>query len=70
MHTGTANYPYLDDPITALRLKAANVTFYNTDSFPSGITAITGDIAMVFISSDSGENQYTVEGNDGDRKSR
>ncbi|KAL2074444.1 hypothetical protein VTL71DRAFT_8222 [Oculimacula yallundae] len=67
--SGTANYPYMDDPITAIKLKAANVSFYNTDSFPSGITAVTGDIAMVFISSDSGENQYTVEGNDGDRKS-
>lgn len=59
----------MDDPITAIKLKATDVTFYNTDSFPSGITAVTGDIAMVFISSDSGENQYTVEGNDGDRKS-
>ncbi|PVH85109.1 glycoside hydrolase family 3 protein [Cadophora sp. DSE1049] len=67
--SGTANYPYMDDPITAIKLKAANVTYYNTDSFPSGITAVTGDVAMVFISSDSGENQYTVEGNDGDRKS-
>ncbi|KAL5326957.1 hypothetical protein ACEPPN_004646 [Leptodophora sp. 'Broadleaf-Isolate-01'] len=67
--SGTANYPYMDDPITAIKLKATDVTFYNTDSFPSGITAVTGDIAMVFISSDSGENQYTVEGNDGDRKS-
>ena len=59
----------MDDPLTALKLKAANVTYYDTDSFPSGITAATGDIAMVFVSSDSGENQYTVEGNDGDRKS-
>ncbi|KAH7418192.1 glycoside hydrolase superfamily [Cadophora sp. MPI-SDFR-AT-0126] len=67
--SGTANYPYMDDPITAIKLKAANVTYYNTDSFPSGLVAGREDVALVFISSDSGENQYTVEGNDGDRKS-
>ena len=67
--TGTANYPYLDAPIDAIKRKAANVTYYSSDSFPSGLTAAAGDIAMVFISSDSGENQYTVEGNDGDRSS-
>ncbi|KAI9048909.1 hypothetical protein LZ554_006760 [Drepanopeziza brunnea f. sp. 'monogermtubi'] len=66
--SGTANYPYMDDPITAIRLRAADTTFYNTDSFPSGLTAAAGDVAMVFISSDSGENTYTIEGNDGDRK--
>jgi len=66
--SGTANYPYLDSPVDAIQKKSANVTFYNTDSFPSGLTAASGDIAMVFISSDSGENQATVEGNDGDRK--
>jgi hypothetical protein len=67
--SGTANYPYLDAPIDAIKRKAANVTYYATDSFPSGITAVTGDIAMVFINSDSGENQDTVEGNAGDRSS-
>ena len=67
--SGTANYPYLDAPIDAIKRKAVNVTYYATDSFPSGITAVTGDIAMVFINSDSGENQDTVEGNAGDRSS-
>ncbi|KAK0113133.1 hypothetical protein ONS95_014833 [Cadophora gregata] len=67
--SGTANYPYMDDPITAIKLKAANSTYYNTDSFPSGIIAMPTDIAIVFISSDSGENQYTVEMNNGDRSS-
>lgn len=67
--SGTANYPYLDAPIDAIKRKAANVTYYATDSFPSGITALASDIAMVFINSDSGENQYTVEGNNGDRSS-
>lgn len=66
---GTANYPYLDAPIDAIKRKAANVTYYSSDSFPSGLTAASGDIAIVFINSDSGENQYTVEGNAGDRSS-
>ncbi len=35
--------------------------------FPSGITAGPGDIAIVFVNSDSGENQDTVDGNPGDR---
>ncbi|TVY23642.1 putative beta-glucosidase F [Lachnellula hyalina] len=65
--SGTANYPYLDAPIDALKRKAANVTYYSSDTFPSGLTAATGDIAIVFINSDSGENQYTVENNHGDR---
>jgi hypothetical protein len=64
--SGTANYPYFDDPITAIKKKAASTTFYNTDSFPS-VTVVAGDIAIVFVSSDSGENQNTVEGNHGDR---
>lgn len=67
--SGTANYPYLDAPIDAIKRKAANVTYYATDTFPSGITALTGDISMVFINSDSGENQDTVDGNLGDRSS-
>ena len=66
---GTANYPYLDAPIDAIKRKATNTTYYATDSFPSGIKAAANDIAVVFINSDSGENQFTVEGNDGDRSS-
>lgn len=66
--SGTVNYPYLDDPITGIKSKANNVTFHNTDSFPLIIDDATDDdVAIVFISSDSGENQYTVEGNHGDR---
>ncbi|KAH8663495.1 glycoside hydrolase superfamily [Tricladium varicosporioides] len=67
--SGTANYPYIDDPISAIKRKAANVYYSSSDSFPSGLTALTSDIALVFISSDSGENQHTVEGNHGDRDS-
>src|SRR4051812_10531508 len=67
--TGTANYPYLDAPIDAIKRKVANVTYYSSDSFPLGLTASPNDIAVVFINSDSGENSITVEGNDGDRSS-
>jgi hypothetical protein len=65
--SGSANYPYLDDPISSLKRKAANVTYYNTDSFPKVAAARELDVAIVFINSDSGENSYTVEGNHGDR---
>ncbi|OTB06121.1 glycoside hydrolase family 3 protein [Hypoxylon sp. CI-4A] len=68
--SGSANYPYLDDPISSLKRKAANVTYYATDSFPT-VDAPTDDddVAIVFISSDAGENSYTVENNHGDRDS-
>ncbi|KAI0457960.1 beta-glucosidase-like protein [Xylaria acuta] len=65
--SGSANYPYLDDPISSLKRKAANVTYYDTDSFPKVAAARDGDVAVVFINSDSGENTYTVENNHGDR---
>ncbi|GME37074.1 Glycoside hydrolase family 3 [Neofusicoccum parvum] len=65
--SGTANFPYLDDPITALTGRASNVTAYNTDSFPSNAVVNDGDVALVFITSDSGENYLSVEGNPGDR---
>ncbi|KAJ4863980.1 fibronectin type III-like domain-containing protein [Trichoderma breve] len=65
--SGTVDYPYLDDPITAITAAANNVTFYNTDSFPSIGQVSASDVAIVFISSDAGENTYTVEGNHGDR---
>lgn len=67
--SGTANYPYFDDPITAIKKVAADVTYYQTDSFPKVPDPKDDDVALVFINSDSGENQYTVEGNNGDRNS-
>ncbi|KAI0112632.1 glycoside hydrolase family 3 protein [Hypoxylon sp. NC0597] len=67
--SGSANYPYLDDPISSLKRKAANVTYYATDSFPSVPAPTADDVAIVFITSDSGENSYTVENNHGDRDS-
>ncbi|TDZ39971.1 putative beta-glucosidase F [Colletotrichum spinosum] len=65
--SGTVDYEYLDDPITALRKRASNVVYYNTDSFPSVPSPTDNDVAFVYITSDSGENQYVVEGNNGDR---
>ncbi|KAF5027061.1 hypothetical protein F66182_830 [Fusarium sp. NRRL 66182] len=65
--SGTVDYMYLDDPISAIRDEAGNVTLYNTDKFPSVPSPSDRDVAIVFVTSDSGENQYTVEGNNGDR---
>ncbi|KAI9149528.1 putative beta-glucosidase F [Paramyrothecium foliicola] len=65
--SGTVDYMYLDDPITAIRSRAGNVQFWNTDSFPSVDAPKPDDVAIVFITSDAGENTYTVEGNHGDR---
>ncbi|KAF4969961.1 hypothetical protein FSARC_2914 [Fusarium sarcochroum] len=65
--SGTVDYMYLDDPVGAIKNEADNVTFYNTDKFPSVPNPTDDDVAIVFVTSDSGENQYTVEGNNGDR---
>ncbi|OCK81721.1 glycoside hydrolase family 3 protein [Lepidopterella palustris CBS 459.81] len=65
--SGTARYPYLDSPIDAITSRASNVTFYNSDTFPSGLKAAPRDIALVFINADSGENYITVSSNPGDR---
>ncbi|KAK8249670.1 putative beta-glucosidase 1 precursor [Phyllosticta capitalensis] len=65
--SGTADYPYMDDPITAIRARASDVTAYLADIFPLTAVADAGDVALVFISADSGENYITVEGNAGDR---
>ncbi|KAJ9143815.1 Beta-glucosidase [Pleurostoma richardsiae] len=67
--SGTANYPSFDAPMDAFTRNAKNVTYYNTDTFPSVPTPSSDDVAIVFISSDAGENSYTVEGNHGDRDS-
>ena len=65
--SGTVEYPYLDSPIEGIRNRTDNVTLYATDKFPAVPTPGQDDVAIVFITSDSGENQYTVEGNHGDR---
>lgn len=66
--SGTARYETFNDPLTAIKANATNVTSYYTDSFPSNVGTVTDDdVAIVFITSDSGENSYTVESNAGDR---
>jgi hypothetical protein len=65
--SGTVDYMYLDDPLGALEARADDVTFYNTDTFPRVDDPTEDDVAIVFITSDAGENSYTVEGNHGDR---
>ncbi|KAG5951184.1 hypothetical protein E4U53_003595 [Claviceps sorghi] len=66
--SSAVNYMYLDDPLTAIQARAKDVKFYNSDSFPRAIdTPTDDDVAVVFITSDSGENYLTVEGNHGDR---
>lgn len=70
--SGTARYATFDDPLTAIKANASNVTSFYTDDFPADRklgTISEDDVAIVFISSDSGENSYTVDGNAGDRSS-
>lgn len=54
--SGTVDYEYLDDPIGALKSRADDVTFYNTDKYPSNAEVGDDDVAIVFITSDAGEN--------------
>jgi beta-glucosidase len=70
--SGTARYPYFIAPYDAIRTRAssegATVTLSGTDDTSAGATAARGkDIALVFITADSGEGYITVENNAGDR---
>ncbi|KAG9103307.1 hypothetical protein FRC06_011443 [Ceratobasidium sp. 370] len=71
--SGTAEYPYLINPLDAIKTKAssigATVTSSTSDTdLTAAATAARGkDVALVFISADSGEGYITVEGNAGDR---
>ncbi|KAJ6441247.1 Beta-glucosidase [Purpureocillium lavendulum] len=66
--SGSVDYMRLDDPIGAIRKRVEDVTFHNSDTFPSEITTPKDDdVAIIFITSDSGEGSYRVEGNHGDR---
>ncbi|KAG8713760.1 hypothetical protein FRC08_012855 [Ceratobasidium sp. 394] len=71
--SGTAEYPYLINPLDAIKTKAssigATVTSSTSDTdLGAAATAARGkDVALVFISADSGEGYITVEGNAGDR---
>lgn len=66
--SGTVDYMYLDDPISALRSRARDVVFHDSDVFPTVVDEPgKDDVAIVFITADAGENTYVVEGNHGDR---
>jgi hypothetical protein len=67
--SGSARYPYLDSPIDGFKARGANFQFFNTDSFPRNSNPAPNDIAVVFVTADSGENYITVENNPGDRTS-
>jgi hypothetical protein len=67
--SGSARYPYLDSPIDGFKARGANFQFFNTDSFPRDSNPTPNDIAIVFVTADSGENYITVENNPGDRTS-
>jgi len=55
--SGSSRLPYLITPQRLLQYYLKG-RFYITDSFPSGITATADDIAIVFISADSGEKLH------------
>ncbi len=71
--SGTANFPYLIAPNTALKAQAAsdgtkyaNVSDnYNFDAVTKAVTGT--DAALVFANADSGEAYISVDGNTGDR---
>ncbi|KAL7940971.1 family 3 glycoside hydrolase [Trichoderma barbatum] len=70
--SGAVNYPYFVAPYDAINSRASSqgtrVTLSNTDNTSSGASAASGkDVAIVFITADSGEGYITVENNPGDR---
>ncbi|KXN89831.1 putative beta-glucosidase L, partial [Leucoagaricus sp. SymC.cos] len=71
--SGTAEFPYLIDPLQAIKARAqrdgSTVTssLSDTDLNAAASAAAGRDVALVFITADSGEGYLTVEGNAGDR---
>lgn len=71
--SGTANFPYLISPNTALKAQAADdksqyVNVSNNYDFDAVTKAVTGaEVAIVFANADSGEGYLTIDGNEGDR---
>ncbi|KAJ7207949.1 glycoside hydrolase family 3 protein [Mycena pura] len=72
--SGTANFTYLVSPLEAIQRRArqdrtsVSWIFDDYDTDRAGNMAIGRSAALVFISSDSGEEYITVDGNEGDRK--
>lgn len=71
--SGTAEFPYLVDPLSAITACAdtdgtrISSSLSDSDLVSAASTANGTDVALVFINADSGEGYLTVEGNTGDR---
>ncbi|KAK3376701.1 glycosyl hydrolase family 3 N terminal domain-containing protein [Lasiosphaeria ovina] len=71
--SGTAEFPYLVSPATALKLQAAtdNTVFTNTTGnwnlAAAKAAATNASAAIVFVTATAGENFITLDGNAGDR---
>ncbi|KAM0749455.1 beta glucosidase [Meredithblackwellia eburnea MCA 4105] len=73
--SGTANFPYLVDPLSAIRQhvlwehEGASVEAVLDDSNAVQLQAVArrSGVCLVFVNSDSGEGYLTVDGNAGDR---
>ncbi|KAI0321104.1 beta-glucosidase [Amylostereum chailletii] len=71
--SGTDNFPYLITPLDAITNRSqadgtvVTSSTSDTDLEAASKTAAGKDVALVFISADSGEGYLTVEGNAGDR---
>ncbi|KAH0590484.1 hypothetical protein H2248_000632 [Termitomyces sp. 'cryptogamus'] len=71
--SGTADFPYLITPLDAITAKAKvtgttiSSSLSDTDLNAAANAVLEKDVAIVFITADSGEGYLTVEGNAGDR---
>ena len=71
--SGTADFPYLIAPATALKEQAQkdNTTFVNVESNwdlnAAKKAAARAETAIVFANADAGENFITIDNNAGDR---
>ncbi|KAF8167900.1 beta-glucosidase [Crassisporium funariophilum] len=71
--SGTADFPYLINPLDAITTRAktdgttVTSSLSDSDLNAAGNTAAGKAVALVFITADSGEGYITVEGHAGDR---
>ena len=71
--SGTANFPYLVDPLTAIQnevLQNDGVVQSETQNWATAqiqTLASQASVAIVFVNADSGEGYISVDGNEGDR---
>jgi beta-glucosidase len=71
--SGTANFPYLVSPLTAVQnellLHDSQIQFVINGSDVASVTALAplASVALVFVNADSGEQYITVDGEEGDR---